>query len=148
MTLCDTGPLVALIDRDDRHHARCVETLGILPASPLLTTWPCLVEAMYLLRRAGGFPAQDELWEYLADGLVVVHGPAPDEWCRLRTLMQQYRDIPMDFADASLVAAAEHHNLRRIFTLDSHFHAYRIMDSTHLMSFHNSVFGLPFERLH
>ena len=124
MTLCDTGPLIALIDQDDRHHTRCVEALN--PASPLLTTWPCLVEAMYLLWRAGGFPAQDELWGYIADGLVVLHRPMADEWQRLRVLMHQYRDIPMDIADASLVSAAEHHNLRRIFTLDSHFYAYRI----------------------
>ena len=126
MTLCDTGPLVALIDRDDQHHTRCVEALSTLPASPLLATWPCLVEAMYLLWRVGGFHAQDELWGYLADGLVVLHRPAIREWQRIRTLMRQYRDTPMDVADASLVAAAEYHELRRIFTLDSHFRAYRI----------------------
>jgi uncharacterized protein len=55
MILCDTGPLVALIDQDDAFHARCVAALSALPAEPLLTTWPCLVEAMYLLWRAGGF---------------------------------------------------------------------------------------------
>ncbi len=54
MTLCDTGPLVALVDQDDSAHARCVAALGTLPASPLLISWPCLVEAMYLLWRAGG----------------------------------------------------------------------------------------------
>lgn len=49
MILCDTGPLVALIDRDDLYHTQSVAALNTLPASPLLTTWPCLVEAMYLL---------------------------------------------------------------------------------------------------
>ena len=126
MTLCDTGPLVALVDRDDSSHARCVAALSTLPASPLLTTWPCLVEAMYLLWRAGGLPAQEELWGYLADGLVVLHTPEVKEWERMRTLMQQYHDAPMDLADASLVVAAERLNLRRIFTIDGHFHAYRI----------------------
>lgn len=126
MTLCDTGPLVALVDRDDPHHARCVAALQTLPAQPLLTTWPCLTEAMYLLWRAGGLPAQDELWGYLADRLVVLHIPATTEWERIRTLMQQYHDAPMDLADASLVTAAERCQLRRIFTLDRHFYAYRI----------------------
>lgn len=126
MTLCDTGPLVALVDRDDPHHARCVAALRTLPAQPLLTTWPCLTEVMYLLWRAGGLPAQDELWGYLADGLVVLHMPAAAEWERIRTLMQQYHDAPMDLADASLVTAAERLQLRRIFTLDRHFYAYRI----------------------
>ena len=48
----------------------------------------------------------------------------------MRILMRQYRDSPMDLADASLVAAAEKLNLRRIFTLDDHFYAYRI-NGTH-----------------
>ena len=126
MTLCDTGPLVALVDQDDAAHARCVAALSTLPASPLLTTWPCFVEAMYLLWRAGGLPAQEELWSYLADGLVVLHTPQPGEWERMRELMRQYHDTPMDLADASLVVVAERLNLHRIFTLDSHFYAYRI----------------------
>lgn len=126
MTLCDTGPLVALVDRDDSHHARCMAALHTLPAQPLLTTWPCLTEAMYLLWRVGGLLAQDELWGYLADSLVVLYIPAATEWERMRTLMQQYHDAPMDLADASLVAAAERFQLRRIFSLDSHFYAYRI----------------------
>jgi len=115
------------VDRDDPHHARCVAALQTLPAQPLLTTWPCLTEAMYLLWRAGGLAAQDELWGYLADGLVVLHIPAATEWERIRTLMQQYHDAPMDLADASLVTAAERCQLRRIFTLDRHFYAYRTM---------------------
>ena len=83
MILCDTGPLVALIDRDDPYHTQSVETLSTLPVSPLLTTWPCLVEAMYLLWRGGGLPAQDELWSYLADGLVALHTPEVREWERM-----------------------------------------------------------------
>lgn len=126
MTLCDTGPLVALVDHDDPNHPRCVATLQTLPPQPLLATWPCFTEAMYLLWRAGGLPAQDELWGYLADGLVVLHIPAANEWERIRTLMQQYHDAPMDLADASLVAVAERRHLRRIFTLDRHFYACRI----------------------
>jgi uncharacterized protein len=126
MILCDTGPLVALIDQDDSFHTHCIAALDTLPAEPLLTTWPCLVEAMYLLWRAGGFPAQEELWGYLADELVVLHTPEAEEWKRMRTLMGQYHDAPMDLADASLVVVAERLRLRRIFTLDSHFHAYRI----------------------
>jgi uncharacterized protein len=126
VTLYDTGPLVALVDHDDLHHVRCVATLRTLPAQPLVTTWPCLTEAMYLLWRASGVPAQDELWGYLADGLVILHRPEATEWERICALMQQYQDAPMDLADASLVAAAERLQLRRIFTVDRHFYAYRI----------------------
>ena len=47
--------------------------------------------------------------------------------------MRQYHDAPMDLADASLVVAAERLNLRRIFTLDSHFRAYRKMTPPHYL---------------
>jgi predicted nucleic acid-binding protein len=126
LTLCDTGPLVALIDRGDPHHERCVTTLDSLPPEPLLTTWPCWVEAIYLVGRVKGFASQEALWSYLAGDLVRLVEPAPGEWQRMRALMRRYRDVPMDIADASLVTAAERLTLRRIFTLDSHFFAYRI----------------------
>lgn len=125
--LCDTGPLIALIDADDDAHGRCVAALKSLdPDEPLLTTWPCLTEAMYLLYRAGGLAAQDVLWGYLADGLVTLHTPDLGEWERMRELMQRFSDTPMDLADASLVSAAERLNVSRIFTIDSHFYACRI----------------------
>ena len=53
--LTDTGPLVALINRNDPHHQRRKAAVREWPATPLLTTWPCWTEAMYLLFRAGGF---------------------------------------------------------------------------------------------
>jgi len=126
LTLCDTGPLVALILRGDPHHERCVRALEALPPKPLLTTWPCWVEAVYLVGRVGGFASQEKLWTYVADGLVRLLEPETGEWRRIWALMRQYQDVPMDIADASLVAAAERLKKRKIFTLDSHFHAYRI----------------------
>ena len=125
MTLCDASALVALINAGDRNHARCLAALSTLNA-PLLTTWSCFTETMHLLGRYGGHPAQDELWGYVAEGLLMIPMPEEGEWERMRALMQQYRDTPMDLADASLVAAAETRNLRRIFTLDSDFYVYRL----------------------
>lgn len=126
MILCDTGPLVALIDADDQHHQRCAEALVLLPDDALITTWPCFTEAMYLLWRAGGLAAQDELWGFLVDGLITLHIAELPECQRMRALMRQYEDTSMDLADASLVAAAEHLGLSQIFTLDGHFRVYRL----------------------
>lgn len=84
---------------------------------------------MYLLDRAGGLPAQEELWSYLEDCLLVLHESAAEEWQRMRVLMRRYHDAPMDLADASLVVAAERFGFRRIFTMDGHFRAYRINDT-------------------
>lgn len=126
MTLCDTGPIIALIDADDPNHSRCSDALRSLPPVPLITTWPCFIEAMYLLGRAGGHVAQEELWTYIADGLVLLHPIEMQAIERMRLLMREYRDTPMDLADASLVVAAQDLAIDRIFTLDRHFHAYRI----------------------
>jgi uncharacterized protein len=54
MTLTDTGPLVALLDADDPYRVACVAVAERLPSGPLLTTWVCFTEAMYLLGAVGG----------------------------------------------------------------------------------------------
>lgn len=125
MILCDASALIALISQDDNNHDRCAGILPILEA-PLVTTWSCFTEAMYLLGRYGGWPAQQELWGYLADQLLVFHLPDETEHRRMQELMEQYRDIPMDLADASLVATAETLNQQQIFTLDRDFYIYRL----------------------
>lgn len=129
MRLCDAGPLVAMIDRRDAHHARCMDAMHSMPDEDMVTTWPCFAEAMYLVGRSGGLRAQDILWGYVEDGLLGLHSPAPEEWTRMRALMRQYVDAPMDLGDASLVSAAERLGIRRIFTVDRHFQIYRIRGS-------------------
>lgn len=124
MTLCDASALIALINQGDDSHSRCVEVLSNLPA-PLITTWSCFTEAMYLLGRYGGWSAQQELWSYVVDGILVLHFSGQPEQMRMQALMAQYRDIPMDLADASLVATAETINQKQVFTLDSDFQIYR-----------------------
>ncbi|MBG1267800.1 type II toxin-antitoxin system VapC family toxin [Nostoc sp. WHI] len=124
MTLCDASALIALINQTDANHQRCIDILPQLLA-PLLTTWSCFTEAMYLLGRYGGWSAQQELWGYVTDQILLLHQNNVEEQERMRSLMEQYRDIPMDLADASLVATAETLNQRRIFTLDRDFHIYR-----------------------
>jgi len=126
--LWDAGPLVALLDKKDPYHDKCVETIVRLPSGKMVTTWPCLTEGMYLLARVIGLPAQDNLWDMIERGKLSVTSISEKKFDRMRTLMKKYRDSPMDFADASLVVAAEKHNERRIFTFDQHFHAYLIYD--------------------
>lgn len=125
MTLTNTGPLIALVDRGDKAHAVCVQELNVL-SRPLLTTWPCMSEAMHLLNNIAGHFAQDILWSYIIDGLVAIHESSPAERTRMRELIAKYKDTPMDLADVSLVAAAEVLGIRRIFTVDSDFVVYRL----------------------
>ncbi len=62
----------------------------------------------------------------------MLHDLTPAEADRMAALMQQYRDTPMDLADASLVAVAESRTLRRVFTTDSDFYVYRLADGSAL----------------
>ena len=125
MTLTDAGALVALVDRNQPQSAQCRATFATL-SLPLVTTWPAFAEAMYLVYRVGGWPLQRNLWEYIEEGMLQLHPSDEAEQKRMRRLMEQYSDTPMDLADASLVTTAEALNLTRIFTLDSDFYVYRI----------------------
>jgi uncharacterized protein len=112
--LVDAGPFVALIDRRDKHHARCVEALRAV-TDPLVTVWPALVEAMYLL---DGWQEQAALWAMVEAGPIALAALGEEDVPRLRTLMAKYRDLPMDLADACLVHVAERDGYRRILTVD------------------------------
>ena len=115
MILIDAGPLVAILHRDDRNHARCVAALRSL-REPVGTTWPVISEAMHLLRFS--WEAQDALWDLVVTEALRLIPIDTADVPRLRQLMQKYRDLPMDFADAALVRVAEREGMRRVFTID------------------------------
>jgi predicted nucleic acid-binding protein len=96
VTLTDTGPLVALVNRNDPNHAVCVTATRRLPSGPLITTWPCFTEAMYLVFRAGGFPAQAALWRLRTTRRLLLHDLTGAEVDRMVELMETYHDRPMD----------------------------------------------------
>jgi predicted nucleic acid-binding protein len=121
--LTDAGPLVALVDGGEPDHEQCVNTLAKL-RGPMLTTWPAFTEAMYLLGDAAGWQAQEVLWRLQQRGDLVVEMPARLD--RAAELMGRYRDLPMNLADATLVALAEERGLGTIFSLDRDFTVYRL----------------------
>ena len=125
MTLTDAGPLIAIIDADEPDHEICLVTLDQV-SLPLVTTWPAFTEAMYLLTRVGGLTGQRALWRLVHSGRLLLSDLSSSAVERSAKLMDQYADRPMDLADATLVALAEEQNDRRIFTLDSDFHVYRM----------------------
>lgn len=130
VTLVDTGPLVALIDADDRDHQRCVEASRRL-RSALITTWPVLTEAMYLL---SGDPAgQDALLSAIENGDIGATNLGAEDLPVLRGLLRRYRDLPMDFADASLVCVAQRERILQVFTLDRDFGVYRVGQRSFVM---------------
>lgn len=124
--LTDAGPLIALIDADEADHERCRAALSDLRL-PLLTTWPALTEAMYLLGQAG-HEGQQALWTLVLREDLEIAASSSNQLRRAAELMERYRDRPMDLANATLVALAEERGLKRILTLDSDFHIYRLYD--------------------
>lgn len=126
MTLTDAGPLVALLDQDEPDHANCVEQVQVLRA-PMLTTWPAFTEAMYLVGEGLGWRGQEALWRILRRGDLRLAETGISTVDRMERLMSKYRDVPMDLADASLVAVAEERRLTKIFTLDRDFRIYRLL---------------------
>ena len=121
--LVDAGPLVALLDQSDLHHAASVAALRTL-RDPLVTVWPAFTEAMYLL--GSSWPGQKALWSRIETAALMLAPIDESDATRMRELMEKYRDLPMDLADAALVRIAEREDLSRIFTIDRrHFSVYR-----------------------
>lgn len=122
--LVDTGPLVALLDRSDEEHESIRTALDEIH-EPLVTAWPVIVEAMYLL--SFSWRAQKALWEMLETDVLGLLPLESEDFPRLKQLMEKYRDLPMDLADAALVRVAERDDIRRVLTLDqSPFGIYRL----------------------
>ncbi len=114
MILLDTGPIVALFDKDDQHHARCLETLKRVQ-EPLLTTWPVITECFYLLDFSPG--VQESLWLFIERGGLGIFPLEKEHYPLCWDLMRRYKDLPMDLADATLVALAETLGVSRVFTI-------------------------------
>jgi predicted nucleic acid-binding protein len=120
--IVDTGPLVAFLDRAERHHRWVVERIEGLEA-PLLVFEPVLAEAMHLLARFSR--AQDALFGLLEDGALTVAFQVEEHVSALRRLHRQYRDRPMSLADACIVRMAEIFDRHAVLTLDTDFLIYR-----------------------
>jgi predicted nucleic acid-binding protein len=127
MILCDAGVLLCLVDRTQTYHSAYRNTVKRL-AKPLVTTWPCLTEAMYLALNRAGWGMQKQLGQLLLDKLLIIYEILENDYSRLFKLMETYQDRPMDLADATLVITAEKTGYRQILTLDSDFLFYRISD--------------------
>lgn len=122
--LLDTGALVSLLDRSQRHHADCA-TFFSEWEGPVVSTEAVLTEATHLLgKQKGGRQACVDF--FLSGGALLV--PTTNASLRRsRELLSQYADLPMDYADATLVVLAEELGTNRVFTTDRRdFGVYRI----------------------
>ena len=122
--LVDTGPLVAIVSKNDAYHRICTDTLREI-APPMLTCWPVLTEVTWLLRKHPS--AIQKVFDSVESGLLRVedldHAAVP--W--IARFLKRYRKLGAQLADAALVYLAERDGRTAVFTLDRRdFSVYRL----------------------
>jgi len=126
--LFDTGVFVALLDKSEKNHERCIAFLKDFKGK-LFTTEPVLTETIYLL--GPSIKAQRLCIDFILKGGATLIPQSMESLSRASALMEKYENVPMDFADATLVSLAEEMDVVEIFTLDRRgFGTYRIRGKT------------------
>ena len=121
--LIDSGPLTALFDKDDRFHRPILEFIQG-KGFQFLTTTAVLTETTYLLDFS--VQAQIHFLQWVqSEGVRLVEVSNAD-LPRIIELTLKYGDRPMDFADATLVVAAEKTGIQKIISIDADFDIYRL----------------------
>lgn len=120
--IVDTGPLVALLNRREHHHAWASKIMDTIEP-PIFTCDAVLSEACFLLRDADGGP--DAVLELVARGIIRSDFRIMSELASLRALMKKFASVPMSLADACLVRMTELDQKSVVLTLDGDFGIYR-----------------------
>ena len=120
--LLDTGPLVALLSRNDTHHRWAVEQFRRL-TPPLLSCEAVVAETCFLLARAGFDPAL--ALQFIERGVVQLPFALQDQISAVSALLKRYNNVPASLADAAQIRLAEVHDAPLLITTDSDFNIYR-----------------------
>lgn len=115
--IADTGALYALFDADDGYH-EAVRSVLDAETKPAIVPLAILAELDYLIREHLGVDAELALLDNLRSGALRLDLPPYDDLERVRTLVAQYRDLDIGYADASLIATAERFATQRLLTVD------------------------------
>jgi predicted nucleic acid-binding protein len=120
--LVDTSFLVAVYNKSDSHHSRCMRVHAALD-QPLATCEPVISESMHMLRFAPG--AAEAILASIEQGVLEIPFKLNESAGNVAAILKKYRDTPADFADACLIAMADELDTGDILTLDSDFAHYR-----------------------
>ena len=120
--LIDAGPLIALFDKSDQYHERAIDFIKGFKGF-LWTTWPVITEVTHMLDF--NIKAQIGFLEWVRRGGLQLVDLDLMDLERIIAFCQKFSDVPMDFADASLMVVAEEKNLKEIASIDSDFYIYR-----------------------
>ena len=125
--LIDSGPLSALFDKDDKYHSRAKQFIREYRGE-LITTAAVITEVVYLLDF--GVQTQINFLNWVSRGALTLSDIKQHEYHRVVELFIKYSDLPIDFADASLVLLSENLRITKIATIDRDFYIYRMKDKS------------------
>ena len=121
--LIDAGPLIALFDASERHH-RLIRAFLAKKQYGFVSTLAVFAEVSHMLDFSRY--AQRDFYEWVIHKGVIIADINQHDMPRIVELTEKYADLPMDFADATLVIAAEKTGIREIISLDRDFDIYRL----------------------
>lgn len=118
----DSGPLIALFDRDDDFHEPVCDLLRNYVGT-LHSTVAVLTEVTHLLDFS--VQAQLDFLAWVQEGGLMIHNIESVDLSRICELTEKYSDLPMDFADATLMRIAERERISKVISIDRDFYIYR-----------------------
>ena len=132
--LIDAGPIIALFDVSDNHHKKFLDFFGKHQCR-LISTLAVFTEVSHMLDFSSA--AQQNFYEWVMYKGVIISDINQHDLPRLVELTQKYADVPMDFADATLVITAEKTGIRDIISLDKDFDIYRLPAKERIRNIYN-----------
>lgn len=130
IVVADTGAIYALLDRGDDWHARVHEWWRSTSSRVVLPN-PILPEVSWLVQQRLGAAAEAVFVRSLADGQWLLEKLAMEDLPTVAALVERYRDLPLGFVDAAVLAMAQRLRADAILTTDRrHFTVARLPDGT------------------
>ena len=124
LAIIDTGPWVALIDRSESKHTQCVQWLKDF-SGRLYSTEAVLTEVLYILNFS--IKAQCAALDFVLESIVDIVPSNAQSLKKTKMLMKKHADLPMDFADATIVCLAAETGMHNVVTFDKKdFAIYRL----------------------
>lgn len=132
--LIDAGPLIALFDKDDKFHISVKEFIKRYEGR-LYSSWPVITEVLHMLDF--NVSVQIDFLKWISRGALDVKQISIENISRIIDLSEKYSDVPMDFADASLIIISELENINEIISIDSDFYIYRNIRNEYIKNIFN-----------
>ena len=121
-TIIDSGPLIALFDKNDKYHTLVLHFLENFKGE-FITTWSVITEVTHMLDF--NLNVQIDFLKWVEIGGLTIYNIEQNELKEIIRMMSKYTNVPMDLADSTLMYVAQKENIKNIVSIDSDFDIYR-----------------------